>query len=111
ESLDRLSRQEPMRAFRQFCEIVEARIEIHTLTDGKIYSQSPDVGDLLISIVNMSRAHEESRVKSYRLRAAWQNKRDRVTERKLTAKCAAGAGNYSITKRLNSEGVVPFGCS
>jgi DNA invertase Pin-like site-specific DNA recombinase len=40
ESLDRLSRQNPMKAFRQFCQIVEYGIEIHTISDRQIYTVS-----------------------------------------------------------------------
>jgi DNA invertase Pin-like site-specific DNA recombinase len=131
ESLDRLSRQDPWKAFGLFTEIINAGVDVVTLMDGRTYTVGAGLGDLIFSIVDMSRAHEESRAKSHRLRAAWVNKRNNANERKLTAKCpgwlrlsldkkkfdilpnraelvtrifeetAAGIGLYSIARRLN----------
>jgi hypothetical protein len=89
----------------------------------------------------MSRAHEESLTKSHRLSAAWNNKRKKIGQEKLTARCpgwlklsadrkkfdemqervkvvrrifqesANGIGNYSIARRLNAANIAPFGRS
>jgi len=77
ESLDRLSRQEILTAFSQFTAILSAGIKIVTLIDGYEYSKDSinDIGNIMFSIMSMSRAHEESEVKSKRLKAAWENKR------------------------------------
>ena len=64
ESFDRLTRQEALKSFGLFNEIINAG-----------------------SIMAMSRAHEESRLKSERLVAAWQHKRKNADNRKLTARC------------------------
>jgi DNA invertase Pin-like site-specific DNA recombinase len=102
---------------------------------------SNDLGDFIISLVSMARANEESELKSQRCAAAWSNKRANAGHRKLTATCpawlrlnkqlgefevirdraivvrsifedcAAGIGNYTITKRLNERGVPHFGRS
>jgi integrase len=141
ESLDRLSRQDPWKAFGLFTEIINAGVDVVTLMDGRTYTVGAGLGDLIFSIVDMSRAHEESRAKSHRLRAAWVNKRNNANERKLTAKCpgwlrlsldkkkfdilpnraelvtrifeetAAGIGLYSIARRLNEAETAPFGRS
>ncbi|SFL45741.1 recombinase family protein [Methylobacterium pseudosasicola] len=93
---------------------------------------------LIVSLAVMSRAHEESARKVQRLRAAWVRKREQ-TELKLTAKApawlellpdrrsfkpidervlivermleelAAGIGRDKIARRLNAEGVKPWG--
>ena len=76
ESLDRLSRQELLAAQSLFLSIVQAGINLVTLTDGRLYrAGTNDLGDLIVSLVIMSRAHEESQTKSLRLSAAWKNKR------------------------------------
>jgi DNA invertase Pin-like site-specific DNA recombinase len=70
ESLDRLSRQEVLKSLGLFIEILGARVNIVTLTDGRTYTSASDFPDLTLSIAVMSRAHEESRTKSHRVRAA-----------------------------------------
>ena len=140
ESFDRLTRQEALKSLALFSEIINAGVNIVTLADRKTYSAATtDFTDLMFSIMAMSRAHEESRMKSERLIAAWQHKRKNADARKLTARCpgwlrlspnkktfhliegradvvvrifeesAAGIGCYSITRRLNEARVPPFG--
>jgi DNA invertase Pin-like site-specific DNA recombinase len=95
--------------------------------------------DLMISIAIMSRAHEESLTKSRRLKEAWKAKRGRLDEQKLTAMAPGwlelnadktayvlvpdrvelvrrifewsrdGIGSETIARRLNQQGVPPFG--
>jgi hypothetical protein len=130
-----------LKAFGLFTEIINAGMDVVTLLDGRTYTAGASLGDLIFSIVDMSRAHEESRAKSHRLRAAWVNKRNNAKERKLTAKCpgwlrlspdkkkfdvvsarakivtrifedtAAGIGLYAMARRLNEAGTPPFGRS
>jgi DNA invertase Pin-like site-specific DNA recombinase len=139
ESLDRLSRQDPWKAMGLFGEIINSGVNIVTLADGRWYTAQTQLGDLIYSIVDMSRAHEESRMKSHRISAAWENKRKNAGASKLTARCpawlrlsadrkrfeirqergdlvarifedsAAGIGSYSITRRLNEARIPPFG--
>jgi DNA invertase Pin-like site-specific DNA recombinase len=86
ESLDRLSRAQVHRALRLFLDLLEADIVIVTLTDGREYDiVTLDLTDLLISLMIMSRAHEESSVKSFRLKESWKAKRERLATHKLTA--------------------------
>ncbi|NTV71554.1 MAG: recombinase family protein [Azonexaceae bacterium] len=73
ESLDRLSRAKPRVAIGQLLQIINAGISVVTPSDGKLYSQeSVDENhmDLIISILIMSRASEESTRKSDRVKAA-----------------------------------------
>jgi DNA invertase Pin-like site-specific DNA recombinase len=70
ESLDRLSRATVPVALRQFLQIIEHDVDIVTLIDGSWYSRK-SLGDdstpLLMSLVYMMRAHDESKNKAYRL--------------------------------------------
>ena len=93
ESLDRLSRAEVMTALNQFTSILSQNISIVTLADNRVYTKDSinDIGNLMYSLMVMSRAHEESLTKSRRLSAAWENKRQkaRVSGHKLTKTCPA----------------------
>jgi DNA invertase Pin-like site-specific DNA recombinase len=90
ESLDRLSRQEVRKSLTIFLSIVDAGVNIVTLTDNRVYAANKtELVDLLTSLVIMSRAHEESQTKSRRLGAAWANKRANAKTRPLTAICPA----------------------
>ena len=131
-----------MKAFGIFTKIINAGINIVTLADGRTYTAATtDLGELVLSIAIMSRAHDEFRTKSYRSVAAWANKRKHADERRLTAKCPgwlkpsadkksfliideraavvrsifedciAGIGDYSICRRLYKAGIAPFGRS
>jgi DNA invertase Pin-like site-specific DNA recombinase len=89
ENFDRLSRQDPLTAFGIFAEIVKAGIVIVTLHDEKQYGNGneSDLGSLIVSLVSMSRSHEESVVKSTRIASAWSNKRKNGNAAPLTARC------------------------
>jgi DNA invertase Pin-like site-specific DNA recombinase len=91
ESLDRLSRQQILSAQSLFLSIVQAGIHLVTLADGRVYrAGTTDLGDLIVSLVIMSRAHEESQTKSHRISAAWKNKRTHAVDRKpMTKWCPA----------------------
>jgi DNA invertase Pin-like site-specific DNA recombinase len=78
ESLDRLSRQDPLTAITQFSEILTYGIELHTLFDGQIYTKESvgsNMGLLFLSIGSMIRAYDESVTKSKRLAAVWSKKK------------------------------------
>ncbi|WP_439111473.1 recombinase family protein, partial [Lentibacter sp.] len=82
ESLDRLSRQDPLTAMSQFSEMLSFGIEIHTLFDRQVYSKESigaNAGQLFLSIGAMVRAHEESATKSKRLKAVWSSKKNDQT--------------------------------
>lgn len=89
ESLDRLSREQVLIAQSLFLNIIQAGIHLVTLTDGRVYrAGTTDLGDLIISLVIMSRAHEESQTKSHRISAAWKNKRAQaITKTPMTKWC------------------------
>jgi DNA invertase Pin-like site-specific DNA recombinase len=138
ESLDRLSRAQPAQALPSLIDLVNSGITVVTLTDHKTYSQETIAGTdgtfvLMQSLVTMARAFEESETKGKRVRAAWQNKFNRITEgAQLTRKTpfwlteqrelkaseseilreifqlyANGMGSYSIARLLNERKVPP----
>ena len=104
ESLDRLSREQVLKAQSLFLNIIQAGIHLVTLTDGRVYrAGTSDLGDLIISLVIMSRAHEESQTKSHRISAAWKNKRAQATaQRPMTKWCPAW-----LTLSPDRSGYVP----
>jgi len=141
ESLDRLSRDRVLLAQSLFLRIIEAGITIVTLIDDRSYSaeslnRSPM--DLIVSLVCMMRANEESATKSARVRAAWARKRAELGTKPATGRCpgwlrldkgtgrfvergreanvvrriyaeaAAGLGQYAIARKLNAEAVPLF---
>ncbi|WP_318440069.1 recombinase family protein [Photobacterium leiognathi] len=75
ESFDRLSRDEVLVALNQMLIIIKYGIKIVTLMDDKVYDNTAKSPDLMFSLILMERAHEESKIKSERVRAAWDNKR------------------------------------
>jgi DNA invertase Pin-like site-specific DNA recombinase len=93
EDLDRLSRERISDALPQFMGILRAGIKVVTLQDGMEYDQERINrnmgGPLMICILKMALAHDESEKKAIRLRAAWEEKRNSIQERKLTGKAPA----------------------
>jgi len=144
ESLDRITRQRPLDAFNIFTNILRHGVEIVTLTDRKHYTEdsvNANIADLYISIGVMVRANEESEIKALRLKDAWNRKREKAGDEKITSMCPRwlklsdnkksfivieeratvirmifdmmnnGFGFNKILTRLNSEKIPPFGKS
>lgn len=142
ESLDRLSRQDLLESVPLFLSIIRAGINIVTLIDQRLYpAGEAKFEELLFSIITLSRAHEESKTKSMRVSAAWNNKRANLDTQKLTKICPAwlelsedrksykvvlnhdqtiklifseadaGHGSFSIASKLNREGIPTLGKS
>src|SRR5689334_20471961 len=89
ESVDRISRQAPWDAIDTLKDIVNAGVTLVTLTDRRRYGLKElrtDPMALVYLTVLLMRAHEESKMKSVRVGAAWGNKRKRAREQghKLT---------------------------
>nr|WP_240950479.1 recombinase family protein [Collimonas pratensis] len=92
ESLDRLSRLPVTEALAIFQSIINRGITIVTMIDSAVYNKERLKNDwtpLLIALVSMSRAHEESAVKSRRVKAAWDAKKVRVKANKevMSGRC------------------------
>tara|TARA_B110000902_G_C14237281_1_gene561121 strand:+ start:79 stop:1779 length:1701 start_codon:yes stop_codon:yes gene_type:complete len=112
ESLDRLSRQHVQVALRQLLNILSYQITVITLLDEQVYTHLSDTTSLIISITIMSRAHEESAMKSKRLLATWDNKRNTVKATKLTANCpfwltlSTDRTHFVLNERLEALNVI-----
>ncbi len=90
ENLDRLSRLTPFEAFDIFSNIIKGGINIVTLDDKILYNRDTleiNIGNLYVALGGMYRGHNESKTKSLRISAAWENKRKSADSVKLTAKC------------------------
>lgn len=142
ESFDRLSRQKLNASVALFFDITSNGINLVTLSDNQLYKAGEaEFAQLIMSIVVMARANEESEIKSQRLSAAWSAKRTAIGDKKLTGLCpawlklsedrksfgvledraqivrrmfedsASGQGSFVITRRLNDLGVPAFGRS
>lgn len=141
ESLDRLSRDQILWAQSLFLQIITAGVTIVTLMDQRSYSTASlnsNPTDLIISLVYMMRANEESATKSARLKAFHAARRDDAGLRFHGSQCPgwlrpnedgtgyvvipeaaalvqrifretlAGRGQNSIVRDLNAEGVPLF---
>lgn len=89
ESLDRLSRETVLTAFSLFTRLInELEIEIVTLNPQYHFSKrTNDAHTLMFAIATMSRAHEESSMKSYRLKKTYEEKRRNIHLKPLTSRC------------------------
>lgn len=142
EAFDRISRQPPRIALQLILELINSGITVVTLANKQKYSsENYDTQQLIISIIEMTTAAEESAKKSQRVTAAWQSARNKINNRKLTSRGPAwlkysveakqfeaipervgviqrifdeaiiGIGAFTIAKRLNDDGVPTFGKS
>lgn len=139
ESLDRLSREKVTTALPRFMDLLNRGIRVVTLSDSRLYTEEFNELDLIISIVHMSRAHNESAIKGERVSAAWANKRvlarsdktplgkacpywlelvdgryQPITKRVETVRlifelAIQGYGQGSIPRILNERGIPVFG--
>lgn len=139
ESLDRLSRQDVLEALPRFLDLLNAGIIVVTFDDGMVYQKGADAFQLMISIAQMYRAHNESRSKGGRVSDAWQEKQKlaRCELKPLGAACPqwlsydgssyvviqdraevvrrifdmtiAGYGQRAVARQFNLEGVPVFG--
>jgi DNA invertase Pin-like site-specific DNA recombinase len=91
ESLDRISRQEVLKSLELFISLLNAGINIVTLAGApRLYSaENVNQVELIASLSEMARAHEESRLKGERVAAAWANKRKTAQTIPMTKRCPA----------------------
>jgi DNA invertase Pin-like site-specific DNA recombinase len=142
ESMDRISRDSILAALHVFTGIIESGIRLVTLIDNREYTEesvNANPMDLIVSLLTMMRAHEESATKSRRLKAVWASKRAKAKEKPVTAKAPSwltldkakgkfkidrvkadvvkrvfkmtlkGVGQNAIAQTLNREKVPVFG--
>lgn len=140
ESLDRLSREHIRPALTLLLNLIDAGIRVVQLLPSEIvYDEQVEPMTLMIGIMELSRGHSESRVKSERVGSAWREKKRQAAATKVVVtkrvpgwltvtdgkfelipdKAAVvrrifrlaieGHGLGAITKLLNGEQVPPMG--
>jgi DNA invertase Pin-like site-specific DNA recombinase len=89
ESLDRLSRDNILRAQAILTNLVVSGINVVSLADNRLYSEealSNDPIALIYALIVFIRANEESTTKSMRARQAWVRKREAVASKVLSTR-------------------------
>lgn len=110
ESLDRLSREAVIDVLPRFLALIKSGIVVVTLLDGQEYSAkrlAEDTSPLFISLVIMTRAHEESRTKAKRLSEAWTNKRAQAVATKAVVTSRVPAWLKVVTDQ-DGKRIVPI---
>ncbi|MGP8198216.1 MAG: recombinase family protein [Limisphaerales bacterium] len=141
ECIDRLSREAPIAQFTLLVQILSAGIEVVTFADNQWYtfaSINEHPHELFGVLGIMTRANDESKTKAGRTKENWAQKRQRMPEEKLTARCPswlklnpdrtrwdliparvklvrrifamalAGMGTHMIATQFNREGNKPW---
>ena len=100
ENFDRLSRAEVHVALQLLLRLVSAGIVVVTLMDGKVWNEETvaDTSNLLVTIIVMGRAHDESLGRSKRIREIHQAKRARRDP------AIFGQGPAWVTRRPDGSG-------
>src|SRR5262249_42977859 len=84
ENLDRLSREDERTALRLWLDILDAGINIVQLHPETVFRhEKSDMVDIMRAIIELSRGHSESRMKSVRALASWERARERAREGEL----------------------------
>lgn len=140
ESLDRLSREHVQPALMLVLGLLQAGVRVVQLLPSEVvYTDESDMVAVMMMLLELSRGHSESAMKSERVGRAWANKRTRaaaagevltrnvpgwlaVTGGKFAVKpdaaaavrrvfrmAADGSGVSGIVRALNAEGVRPLG--
>jgi DNA invertase Pin-like site-specific DNA recombinase len=90
ENIDRLSREHPLDSFELIKELVSAGIQIHTIANGRVYTDESlrsDFTSMLLLTFELGRGCGESDRKSYLLLQTWKQKRSNLAQKKLTSIC------------------------
>ena len=86
ESIDRISRQDPIDAFEIMLSLLRAGVHIVTLMDRQVYDATAlRDGRAHVLLALMQRAHEESQTKSRRVRDALDRKKKAIIEERKPA--------------------------
>ncbi len=81
ENLDRLSPEDEIKALRLWMDLLEAGINIVRLIPETIFHHDKiEMPDIMRAIIELSRGHSESRMKSERVSKAWGQRKKRARE-------------------------------
>ena len=139
EALDRITRSEVGLGVQLFLQIINSGVTIVTVGDGNEYTSPVVMEKLMYSVMLLSTSHEESKKKSLRNIANWEQKRKLAREgtkpltkmvpgwivcdggkmsidaakakpvRQIFKLARDGMGLGSITRKLNRDGTLPIG--
>lgn len=107
ESLDRLSRDKVLTALNRLTDILQRGVDVVTLHDGHVFTHAKlntDVSSLMMAVLGMARAWEESSVKGKRVAAAWSNLRTKAQE---SGHVLTGKGPSWLVARHDRTGFDP----
>jgi DNA invertase Pin-like site-specific DNA recombinase len=103
ENLDRLSREHERAALRLWLDILDGGVNIVTVKPEYVYRhEKSDMFDCMRAIMELSRGHNESAVKSERVGGAWQQKKKAARAGKKQPKLPHGKleGHSYLTAML-----------
>jgi hypothetical protein len=81
EEWDRLTREALLKSVHLMTSILLKKVGIYTGADDQLYAHDDfDFGQLVLSANKLMQGHEESEKKSRRLKSAWQEKRQKVSQ-------------------------------
>lgn len=81
ENFDRLSREHVETALQNFLAIIQSGVVVVTLSDGNVFKAGEmDSMRLMMSIMFMARANDESQQKSRRTKAVWDKRKEEARE-------------------------------
>ena len=90
ENLDRLTRESIVPAVNLFTGLLMAGIKVVQLRPSEqTFTSGADMTSVMLALVELSRGHSESAMKSQRIGAAWANKRKHAGEKVLTRRLPA----------------------
>ncbi|PMR71818.1 recombinase family protein [Billgrantia endophytica] len=108
ENVDRISRQGVLDTTLDIVgKILRAGVRLYTTNDHKIYDYNgvgEGIGDWLTLQILMERAYQESKLKSDRLKAVWNHKRETVLEKKAKGKFLTSAVPVWLEVRKDENG-------
>src|SRR5262245_45648253 len=109
ENLDRLTREHVRAAVALFLQILEQGVSIVTTTPERVFRHdSQDMTDVIIAVVELSRGHGESKMKSERNGAAWQAKLEAARtlggEEVLNARLPAWVERVGARRKVDKHG-------
>lgn len=104
ENLDRLSREHIRPALTLLLNLIEAGIKVvQLLPVEQVFDEGVEPMTLMMAIMELSRGHSESRMKSERVGAAWKRKKEKAAEgipltRQVPAWLTVKDGVFEIVK-------------
>lgn len=106
ENLDRLTRQAVWDSINKVIGyIIGAGVRIYTTNDHKIYDKDGgQFGDLVSLLIILERAYQESKLKSERTKAAWDEKKRRILENKAKGKLLTSVVPVWLEVRVDEQG-------